>query len=545
MASASKDAAWFAERVARSEQRAARNPAAYRRQVRRLARLGTFIVPAFVLLFLSLAGFEVWRVWHAGNIGPLGQGIKHVAVFLVPAIVLCWSAWVRFPVPDGLPLARADCPKLFALTDELSKACGIAVPHAVYLSKDLNAAVVQRPRYGLLGGHRDELIIGLPLVQMLSEKEFSAVLAHEFGHFSNADGKAGAMIYRSRLIWARIAENMEHAGGSDFLLNGFARWYVPRLLADSFAFARSNEYDADRMAARIAGSAATAAALSRFGIGASFLDGYWQGVWREPLDQPTPSALPYREMGVFLPKVTEWDQAIPILEAELQVPTSMDDTHPALADRLVMLGQTPALPSPVSRPASLLLGDFLDAAIDRFDAEWRESVAAEWAARHQELTQDHGRLKELDAAAQKTSLSIEASLERAALAGKLLGQGASVQAFMDCLNWHKESARAWLVYGLSQIGQDHDAAHEAIAHALDLAGRRSPERYLSSDWYEAGRQLIAVGDELGIACLEKASSLDTDLLDECAHLIDAFRDRISAEARLQEMRGGESGKAAA
>ena len=72
------------------------------------------------------------------------------------------------------------------------------------LTGDFNAAIVQHPRFGIFGGTRNYLMLGLPLMQSLSPAEFQAVVAHEFGHLWGAHGRFGAWIYRLRTGWARL-----------------------------------------------------------------------------------------------------------------------------------------------------------------------------------------------------------------------------------------------------------------------------------------------------------------------------------------------------
>src|SRR5262249_46069146 len=60
-----------------------------------------------------------------------------------------------------------------------------SVPEHVYLSHDVNAAVMYRTSIlNLVVPPEKKLLIGLGLVNGLNLVEFKALLAHEFGHFS-------------------------------------------------------------------------------------------------------------------------------------------------------------------------------------------------------------------------------------------------------------------------------------------------------------------------------------------------------------------------
>ncbi len=100
-------------------------------------------------------------------------------------------------------------------------------------------------------------------MQSLSPEEFQAVVAHEFGHLSGAHSRFGAWIYRLRTGWARLSDALRtHNHWSAALFTRFFNWYAPLFSAYSFAQARQQEYEADRMSVEAMGREATASALS-------------------------------------------------------------------------------------------------------------------------------------------------------------------------------------------------------------------------------------------------------------------------------------------
>ena len=42
------------------------------------------------------------------------------------------------------------------------------------------------------------MIVGVPLMHILSERQLRGVIAHEFGHYSGGDTRLGPWIYRTR-----------------------------------------------------------------------------------------------------------------------------------------------------------------------------------------------------------------------------------------------------------------------------------------------------------------------------------------------------------
>ena len=59
---------------------------------------------------------------------------------------------------------------------EEAQAAGERLPDEVYLTLEVNAAVLE------IGRHRRVLIVGLPLLRLLSQRALRSVIAHELGH---------------------------------------------------------------------------------------------------------------------------------------------------------------------------------------------------------------------------------------------------------------------------------------------------------------------------------------------------------------------------
>lgn len=108
------------------------------------------------------------------------------------------------------------------------------------LSDDFNAAVTQVPRLGIFGWPRNYLLLGLPLMKVLSREQFKAVLAHEYGHLAGGHARLSNWIYRQRQRWGKLLNALsEYQGYGSFLFLPFLRWYTPYFNAFSFPLARA------------------------------------------------------------------------------------------------------------------------------------------------------------------------------------------------------------------------------------------------------------------------------------------------------------------
>lgn len=324
------------ELAQRLESVARERPRAYRLRVAALAALGYGYLLGMLVVLLAATALVVLAALtgHALLIKlalPLGA----------LALAVVRSLWIRLPAPTGLALSRENAQPLVAMLEELRKELGAPRAHRVLLDGDLNAGIVQVPRLGGLGGSGNYLVIGLPLLQALSPDEFRAVLAHELGHLSGNHGRFSAWIYRLRSSWTRLLDRLEEtrrAGAGLFL--AFFRWYAPYFNAYSFALARAQEYEADRMAAEAAGAPTAARALVRLELSARYLHGsYWPGLYGRARREPEPPADPFTPLAQLLPEAAGHAEASTWLEDALRRPTDAADTHPALSERLAALGQ--------------------------------------------------------------------------------------------------------------------------------------------------------------------------------------------------------------
>lgn len=454
--------------VSRLEDFARREPVRYRRRVALLALLGYgYLVGALALLLALTALVAVAAV--TGH--PI---LIKIAIPLgALALVVARSLWIRLPPPQGEELVRSAAPELSAALEELREKTGAPPLYRVLVTDELNAAIVQIPRFGF-GGRRNYLLLGLPLMQALAPGEFRAVIAHEMGHLSASHGRFAAWIYRLRSTWARLLESLErarHAGSGMF--RTFFRWYAPFFNAYSFALARAHEYEADRTAADAVSGGALSRALGRLELGSQYLsDSYWPALYRTAAERAEPPKA-FAPLAQLLPAAGTCAQAERWLSEALRRPTDAADTHPALADRLRALGcetqARDALQAPEKTAAAYYLGALEQDLAHRFDEHWREAMDSPWRERHVALQAAKKRLAELTPSATEDTGGIPARRELATLTREVHGAEAAMPMYRALLDEAPDDPEANFVVG------------EALVTAGDEAGVAHLERSMAAD----------------------------------------------------------------
>lgn len=202
-------------------------------------------------------------------------GILGTVIGLTCLAIAGVIAWTVFPRPSKsivtLPrVTPTQEPMLFKAISEVAHALGQTPPAAVYISPDINASVCEHG--GWLGfGSQRQMILGLPLAQVLTVAEFKSVIAHEFGHFQAGDTKLGPWIYRLRVSIAQSLDRVEWG-----LLEIPTLWFGKLFLRASMGLSREKEFQADAAAARIAGPTATADALRKINTVSPLFPAYWE-----------------------------------------------------------------------------------------------------------------------------------------------------------------------------------------------------------------------------------------------------------------------------
>lgn len=370
----------FIHLVRISEQASADDSDAYRRSVAGFAALGyLWVLGCFVLAMALL----VWAIYAMGHGRFKGF---HVAL-LIAAGGLLWTSlqalWCRLEAPQGATLTPADAPALFKALERIRKKIKGPVIHHVLLDGSFNASISQIPRWGLFGGATNYLTIGLPLLLAIDRPRFLAVLAHEYGHLRGGHGQFAAWIYRTRLSWMKLEHGMRNDSGVvAAATQAYLRWYFPRFMARTFALARQDEFEADRIAGKLLGRDVAGAALTEIAIKGQWLTAeFWPLHWSAALGSAQPIG-PFGAMRTMLAKPVADDFARQALRQTLIQLSDEVDTHPVLRDRLEALNASKQLPQWSGRAAMELLGSGADPWLKRLDREWCRDNASDWKLHH-------------------------------------------------------------------------------------------------------------------------------------------------------------------
>lgn len=337
-----------------SELAAARSSLSRRVDIQALAGLSLML--GFGAAFLAVAGVFLDRALlafiddsgAAGLLWMLGTVVFAWLAFRC----LSWLAVVNGP-PEGVELPRDAARSLYRLVDRVGARFGSARIDSVWVTGGMNAAIQQRPRWGLVGPMQSHLLIGLPLAHSVNERQLVAIVAHEFAHLAYQRQGLGAWGCHLRAWWFRALTRC--LDELPVWLSESLERQTERSLVLAQELARLEEFEADRAAARVVGRGLVGEALTEVALKERFLaEDYWEKVMAQSTVLPRPSIRPYREMGLGMAAGfrASTEQSNAFLRSTFADPDEGDGLHPTLAERLDALGVVPIGPRAEERSAA-------------------------------------------------------------------------------------------------------------------------------------------------------------------------------------------------
>lgn len=320
------------------------------------------------------------------GIGLLGVGIM-IFVFLVKFLF----AVSRYDRSGMIEITEENQPVLFAFIRQLTIDTQTKFPRRIYLSADVNASVFYDSSFwSMFFPVKKNLLIGMGLVNAVNVSEFKAVMAHEFGHFSQRSMKLGSFVYNvNRVLHNMLFENKGYSrllrswsevdGIFAFFASITARiaqaiqWILRQvymLINKSYMrLSREMEFHADSVAASVSGSQSLITALRRAEMANS---GYNIALQKcdDLFRDKKKSRNIYKNQTAVLQKLAiefklTMEQGLPVVSDDFLQSNNLSRvnfkdqwaSHPTMADREQHLNSLAIPAEPVKDPARILFAN--------------------------------------------------------------------------------------------------------------------------------------------------------------------------------------------
>ena len=324
----------------------------------------------------------------------LGLGLISFGVLILIFLIKFLFTRHKTDRSNLLEINRKDEPKLFALIDNVVKDVATDFPKKVYLSNNVNAAVFYDSSFwSMFLPIKKNLLIGVGLVNTVTVEEFKAILAHEFGHFSQRTMKVGSYVYNmNQVIYNLLYDNDSyHALIQKFanihsfiyyfvilaikLVDGI-KWILKKMYdfmnINYMALSREMEFHADEIAANVTGYKPLKNALLRLNLSEHAFNSVIS-FYEEKLESGTVSENLYKEQS-FVMSLMAKDANIPISnnlpnitlefinkynKSKLVIENQWA-SHPSIDDRIERLEKTNMLKSGADEQIANILFSNID-----------------------------------------------------------------------------------------------------------------------------------------------------------------------------------------
>ncbi|MFN0134978.1 MAG: M48 family metalloprotease [Phycisphaerae bacterium] len=341
-----------------------------------LVSIAMVLLPLVYLAIVAAVGYGLY--WHAVNDATVFQhvrgarGVKlaaalYIGPLLGGGLLLLFMIKPLFAPRsrefDGLPVRREDQPLLFEYVEHLCRMVGAPAPREIALNCDVNAYASFRRGFWSFLGRDLRLTIGLPLVAGLTLRQFTGVLAHEFGHFAQGLGMRLRYVivtinqWFSRLVYERdqwdewlgtVSESGGFYGQVFVWLAKLLIWITRGILWClmqiglflTFFLARQMEYDADSYEAAVAGDDTfekTVYRLAELNMASQTAHQQLGAAWRDRrLADNLVGLISHRARSI------PPDATADIRKTIESTPTALLATHPADRDRIASVKRSPS-----------------------------------------------------------------------------------------------------------------------------------------------------------------------------------------------------------
>lgn len=243
-----------------------------------------FFVITYILLLAAALGLTALCVWAGLAIImavpkfitiALGAGLAAMGFLILIFLVKFIFSSNKMDRSHLVEIKKVDEPEIFEMIESIVKEVGTSFPKKVYLSADVNASVFYDSSFwSMFLPIQKNLVIGVGLANTVTTEELKAVLAHEFGHFSQKTMKVGSYVYNvNQVIFNMLYDNE----GYDKIVQGWAnvsgyiaifavvavkivqgiQWILQKMYGvvnkSYMALSREMEFHADEIAAHVTG----------------------------------------------------------------------------------------------------------------------------------------------------------------------------------------------------------------------------------------------------------------------------------------------------
>ena len=165
------------------------------------------------MIYLGIISGLAFGIYTYVNLLPellstVSGGTVKAAIVIIPNFIasvlllfLLKALFVRHAAPREYAIKPEEFPALFNLVKVMCRKIDVPVPKMIVLNNQVNASAgAKKGLFSLMRGEL-KLTVGLPLMTGMTIRQFTGVLAHEFGHFAQPSAMIAHYVVHSINYW--------------------------------------------------------------------------------------------------------------------------------------------------------------------------------------------------------------------------------------------------------------------------------------------------------------------------------------------------------
>jgi len=339
---------------------------------------------------------------------------------------------LHFPRVQGLKISRELSPALYSLVAGVRKHTKRPAIRNVVLTDQYELRIETTPRSGFPLLTVNTLVVGMPMLQTLSEAQFRGEVMHRLGQYASGRFRPTHWIYRTRLLWCKYQDALQkrkHIG--EFPLRWFFSFYAPLFAGFTIPAARKDELAADGTVLEWLNDRDYFETVKSSTIAEVFLETcFWRKVYQLLRENSritshikNDTLNPFEKLEHISGHLKSKAFRGKCLQRAFAENQNIFKIGPVLRARMDNIGQSKLRDVPIveKTAAAACLGNARKNYVSIIDKLWRSTTLVNWKADNEKQRADIETVKKLSLKSRRQILSIKEMLRYAQIAKRLRG----------------------------------------------------------------------------------------------------------------------------
>lgn len=394
--------------------------------------------------------------------------------------ILSWKLLrMKLPLPQGLLVKPENFPALQSLLQKMHEHFQVKPVSRVTITERYELQIAYTPRFGLPFWSTPTLCIGMPVLQCLSVKHFSCLLAGQIGQHASPYSHWVHQLKKLQQIFKHYRQYFDKDKSLLSLpLQLFFRLYQPLYSSSSVFASQWDELEADRYSLEIySGTELLETMLASTACKQFLQKRYWPEVIKRLQKEPPYKSLPHTRMSSVIRRALAGNKTNTLLHQIFKTDFDGKTQTIPLKKRMENIGydeiQTPAIL--IKNASHELLGNGEKKIIDFMDKLWVSRNLTDWKKVQRKRSQKQAALSQLDKQSVDRLLTPDELWKQARLTEKLHNEKAAIPFYKALLQKVPHHAKGLFAYGRILLrGKDMDGI-KLLEQAMSIDASLTPQ----------------------------------------------------------------------